>query len=50
MAEISAQAILDQKQLKHAKRGILAGILSGILWGAAGTFLGAALSFEPFTT
>ena len=48
MADKSAQAILDQKQLKHAKRGILAGVLSGVLWGASGTFLGTALNFDPF--
>jgi drug/metabolite transporter (DMT)-like permease len=50
MAEKSAQAILDAKQLKHAKRGILAGIMSGVLWGASGTVLGVALGFEPFIT
>ena len=50
MADKSPQAVLDQKQLKHAKRGILAGLLSGILWGASGTVLGAALGFEPFTS
>ncbi|MDR1111980.1 MAG: DMT family transporter [Deltaproteobacteria bacterium] len=49
MSAKSAQAVLEAKQLKHAKKGILAGILSGVLWGASGTVLYLALNFEPFT-
>ncbi|MDR2442307.1 MAG: DMT family transporter [Deltaproteobacteria bacterium] len=48
MADKSPQEVLDAKQLKHAKRGILAGLMSGVLWAASGTILGTALGFEPF--
>ncbi|MDR1051456.1 MAG: DMT family transporter [Deltaproteobacteria bacterium] len=49
MSEKTAQEVLDEKQLKHAKKGILAGVLSGVLWGASGTVLYLALNYEPFT-
>jgi drug/metabolite transporter (DMT)-like permease len=49
MSEKTAQEVLDARQLKHAKKGILAGIMSGVLWGASGTVLGMALAYEPFT-
>jgi drug/metabolite transporter (DMT)-like permease len=49
MSDKSAQAVLDERQLKHAKKGILAGILSGVLWGASGTVLGMVSGFAPFT-
>ncbi|MDR0356333.1 MAG: DMT family transporter [Deltaproteobacteria bacterium] len=48
MSDKSAQSVLDAKQLKHAKKGILAGVLSGLLWGASGTVLYLALNFRPF--
>ncbi|MDR2302609.1 MAG: DMT family transporter [Deltaproteobacteria bacterium] len=50
MSDNSAQAVLDQRQLKHSKKGIFAGIMSGVLWGASGTVLGLALNFAPFTS
>jgi drug/metabolite transporter (DMT)-like permease len=50
LSKRSAQAVLDDKQLKHAKKGILAGVLSGMLWGASGTVLGVAAGFEPFVS
>ncbi|MDR1546174.1 MAG: DMT family transporter [Deltaproteobacteria bacterium] len=50
MTEKSPQAVLDAKQLKHAKRGIFAGVMSGILWGASGTVLGMAIGFEPLAS
>ncbi|MDR1677237.1 MAG: DMT family transporter [Deltaproteobacteria bacterium] len=49
MSNDSAQAVLDARQLKHAKKGILAGVLSGVLWGASGTILYLALNYAPFT-
>jgi drug/metabolite transporter (DMT)-like permease len=48
MSDSSAQAVLDQRQLKHAKKGIFAGVASGMLWGASGTVLYLALNYAPF--
>jgi drug/metabolite transporter (DMT)-like permease len=48
MAEKTALQILEAKQLKLAKIGILTGIVSGMLWGASGTVLWEALNYEPF--
>ncbi|UQZ90770.1 EamA family transporter [Deltaproteobacteria bacterium Smac51] len=52
MAENNANALqlLEAKQLKLAKIGIITGIISGMLWGASGTTLWEALNFEPFTS
>ena len=50
MAETNALQLLEAKQLRLAKIGILTGIVSGMTWGASGTVLWEALSFAPFTT
>jgi len=50
MTEKSASAIMDAKQLKHAKKGIFAGVMSGLLWGASGTVLGLTQGFPPFSS
>ena len=51
MAEnTNALQLLEAKQLKLAKIGIITGIISGMLWGASGTTLWQALNFEPFTS
>jgi len=44
----NVEAVLDAKQLKHAKKGIFAGVMSGMTWGASGTLLGLALGLAPF--
>lgn len=44
----NALELLEAKQLKLAKIGIITGIISGMLWGASGTVLWQALNFEPF--
>ncbi len=41
--------VLENKQLKLAKIGIITGIISGMLWGASGTTLWEAINFAPFT-
>ncbi|MDR3038077.1 MAG: DMT family transporter [Candidatus Adiutrix sp.] len=46
----SAEQILDAKQLKHAKKGIFAGFMSGMTWGASGTVIGLAQGYAPFST
>jgi len=50
MAGTNALELLEAKQLKLAKIGILTGIVSGMLWGASGTVLWEALNFAPFTS
>ena len=42
--------VLETKQLKLAKIGIITGIISGMLWGASGTVLWEGINFAPFTT
>jgi len=42
--------VLDAKQLRLAKIGILTGIVSGMLWGASGTTLWEAINYAPFNT
>lgn len=42
--------VLEAKQLKLAKIGILTGIVSGMLWGASGTVLWEGINFAPFST
>ncbi|MDR2726308.1 MAG: DMT family transporter [Candidatus Adiutrix sp.] len=49
MAENALQ-LLESKQLRLAKIGIITGIVSGMTWGASGTVLWEALNFAPFTT
>ena len=49
MAERNAAQVLDAKQLRHAKKGIMAGVLSGLTWGASGTLLGIAAGIAPFS-
>jgi drug/metabolite transporter (DMT)-like permease len=46
----NALQLLEDKQLKLAKIGIITGIVSGMTWGASGTVLWEALNFAPFTT
>lgn len=48
MAETNVVQVLESKQLKLAKIGIITGIVSGMLWGASGTVLWEGLNFEPF--
>ena len=50
MTDSIALRLLENKQLKLAKIGILTGIISGMLWGASGTVLWEALNFAPFTS
>ena len=46
----SVESVLEAKQLKHAKKGIFAGLMSGLTWGASGTVIGLAQGFAPFST
>jgi drug/metabolite transporter (DMT)-like permease len=49
MSDSIAQALLERRQLKHAKMGIFAGFASGLLWGASGTVLNLSYKYVPFT-
>lgn len=44
-----AQEMLTARELSHAKRGILWGLLSGATWGLDGVILGIATAMAPFT-
>lgn len=44
-----AQQMLMERELSHAKRGILWGLLSGATWGLDGVILGIATAMAPFT-
>ena len=48
MADQNVAQVLETKQLKLAKIGIITGIVSGMLWGASGTVLWEGLNYEPF--
>lgn len=43
------QELQMTKDLSHAKKGLLWGILSGATWGLDGVILGMALAMAPFT-
>ena len=48
MADQNVAQVLETKQLKLAKIGIITGIVSGMLWGASGTTLWEAINYAPF--
>ncbi len=50
MDQINVLQVLETKQLKLAKIGIITGIVSGMLWGASGTVLWEAINYAPFTS
>lgn len=49
MAESSTLQVLEARQLKLAKIGLVTGMVSGMLWGASGTVLWEGLNYQPFT-
>lgn len=46
---LSAKEMLMRKELSHAKKGLLWGVLSGMTWGLDGVILGIATAMAPFT-
>ncbi len=46
--DVRARQILEQRELSHAKTGLLWGIISGATWGLDGVILGLAFMVMPF--
>lgn len=47
--ELNAQAIIQEKELSFAKKGIGWGLLAGAFWGLDGVLVGMVLALAPFT-